>query len=90
MTSAPQPETGPHNTGLAAPDEINLCGRVCPYPVVEIIRAVDQLQSGQKLRCLVDDPLALKAVPEELEEYPDMTLTVSKHAMGWKMEISRN
>ena len=71
-------------------EAIDLCGKVCPYPVVLIVREVDRLQSGQTLRCMVDDPLALKAVPEELEDYADVTISITKQERGWEIIISRD
>lgn len=71
-------------------EAIDLCGRVCPYPVVLIVREVDQLRSGQAVRCLVDDPLAIKAVPEELEDYSDISISINEQAGGWEILISRD
>ncbi|MBN2448046.1 MAG: sulfurtransferase TusA family protein [Phycisphaerae bacterium] len=68
---------------------VNLCGKVCPYPVVMIVREVDRLRSGESLRCLVDDPLAIKAVPEELEDYDDVSISITEHDRGWEITISR-
>lgn len=69
---------------------LDLCGKVCPYPVVQIVREADRLRSGETLRCLVDDPLALKAVPEELEDCPDLTVTIVEQGAGWEITISRH
>jgi TusA-related sulfurtransferase len=69
---------------------LDLCGKVCPYPVVLIVREVDQLRSGETLRCLVDDPLALKAVPEELEDYRDLDISITEKGRGWEIVIARN
>ncbi|MBU0640322.1 MAG: sulfurtransferase TusA family protein [Planctomycetes bacterium] len=66
---------------------VDLCGKVCPYPVVEVVRGVDRLRSGETLRCVVDDPLAIKAVPEELEDYPDLSISIAEHAHGWEIII---
>ncbi len=68
---------------------IDLCGRICPYPVVEIIREVERLRSGETLRCVIDDPLALKSVPEELADFPDVTLTITEHDAAWEIIVSR-
>ncbi|MBN2561505.1 MAG: sulfurtransferase TusA family protein [Phycisphaerae bacterium] len=68
---------------------IDLCGRICPYPVVEIVREVGRLRSGETLRCVVDDPLALKSVPEELEDFPDMTITITKLGKVWEITVER-
>ena len=66
---------------------IDLCGKVCPYPVVEVVREVDRMRSGETLRCVVDDPLAIKAVPEELEDYTDISLSIGKHSDGWEIIV---
>ena len=71
-------------------DTLDLCGRICPYPVVEIVREVERLRPGQTLRCVVDDPLALKSVPEELEEFPDVSITINKHSAGWEVVVKRH
>ena len=68
---------------------LDLCGKVCPYPVVEIVREVERLRPGQMLRCVIDDPLALKSVPEELEEFADVTIMVNKHPAGWELIVKR-
>lgn len=69
--------------------QVDLCGKVCPYPVVHIIRAVEALQPRQSFRCIVDDPLAIKAVPEELADFDDIELTISPAAQGWEIRVRR-
>lgn len=68
---------------------IDLCGKICPFPVVDVIREIDKMQKGQVITFLVDDPLAIKSIPEELREYPDMTLEISEKDKKWKIVISR-
>ena len=70
-------------------NEIDLVGKICPYPVVEIIKAVDRMRSGEKLTFSVDDPLCLKSVPDELEDYEDIEIIVDKMEKGWKIQISK-
>ncbi len=65
----------------------DLCGKVCPYPVVEIHREIDQLRSGEAFRCIVDDPLVLKSVPEEIEDTPGVSLTIAKLEAGWEITV---
>ncbi len=67
----------------------DLCGRICPYPVVEIVREVECLKPGETLRCVVDDPLAIKSVPEELEDFDDVQISIVEHTMGWEITVSR-
>ncbi|MCP4591638.1 MAG: hypothetical protein GY842_12930 [bacterium] len=68
---------------------VDLCGRICPYPVVEVVREVERLRKGETLRCVIDDPLALKSIPEELEDFPDVSLTIVKHDIGWEVIVAR-
>ena len=70
-------------------EEIDLHGKICPYPVVEIIREVAKMRSGETLTFCVDDPLAIKSVPEELEDYTDLEITIKKQSKGWNIIISK-
>lgn len=63
-------------------------GKLCPYCVMSIIREADLLEAGQALQFLVDDPLALKSVPEELEESENYSIVVDKIDNGWSIIIS--
>jgi TusA-related sulfurtransferase len=70
---------------------INLIGKVCPYPIAEIIYEVDRMSDDAKLVFLVDDPLAIKAVPEELEEYEDEGISheIEGRTGYWEIIISK-
>lgn len=69
--------------------EIDLCGQLCPFPVVKVINEVDGMSKGEKKCFLVDDPLAVKSVPEELSDYKDVVLTIEKYANKWLLCIER-
>ncbi len=69
--------------------EISLYGKICPYPVVEIVYEVDRMQEGEKCNFLVDDPLAIKSVPEELEDYDDIAISIDRIDKGWEIGISK-
>ena len=69
--------------------EISLYGKICPYPVVEIVYEVDKMREGEKCRFLVDDPLAIKSVPEELEDYNDIAISIDRIDKGWEIGISK-
>jgi len=69
--------------------EIELLGKNCPFPIMHIIRAVDMMRPGEKLQFLVDDPLAIKSVPEELEEYPDLSFEITPRGRLWVIDIYR-
>ena len=71
-------------------ETLDLCGKVCPYPVVQIIREVDKLRPGESCRCVVDDPLAIKSVPEELEDYEDIEVVIEPRGRVWEVMIRRS
>jgi TusA-related sulfurtransferase len=68
--------------------EIELLGENCPFPIMHIIRAVDMMRPGEKLQFLVDDPLAIKSVPEELEEYPNLSCKITPSGEFWEIVIN--
>ena len=68
---------------------VELTGRFCPYPVVEVIREVDEMTAGQEKVFYVDDPLAVKSIPEELEEYDDITIVVEKQGNKWMIKVEK-
>jgi len=71
------------------PDEVNLYGKICPYPVVQIIQEVYMMRSGETKRFCVDDPLAIKSVPEELEDVKGLTISIENQSKGWNIIISK-
>lgn len=72
------------------PDEPeDLKGMVCPRPIAEIVQAVHAMEKGSTLRFLVDDPLAIRAVPEELEEYGDLDVDVHEVEGHWEIVVTR-
>ncbi len=68
-------------------DKIDLQGKICPMPVVEIINRADHLFAGETIIFLVDDPLAIKSVPEELEDYDNIELVITKNKKYWEIKI---
>lgn len=52
----------PWKTLLNAVKEINLCGMVCPMPVLKTKRALAELDAGQDLCVLTDDPHAVEDI----------------------------
>ena len=70
--------------------EMNLVGKLCPFPVMYIIREVDLMRSGEVLNFRVDDPLAIKSVPEELEEVPGVSVKISEDGESWEITIIKD
>ena len=77
------------NTSLNIIQQFDLRGKLCPYCVMSIIREADLLEEGQTLEFLVDDPLALKSVPEELQECDEFCISINEIEGGWSIIITR-
>lgn len=69
--------------------ELDLKEKICPYVVMEIIRKALKMKSGEKIKFLVCDPLALKSVPEELDDYDVFSIDINSHKEGWEIVIRR-
>ena len=66
---------------IMAEEGLDFCGKVCPYPVVNVIRAVDRLRAGESIKVRFNDPLASRSIPEELEEYKNLTFSGKKRQL---------
>lgn len=56
------PDAAP--TGPAGePVEVDARGKACPMPVIELSRAVEQVEHGTRVRLLATDPAAKVDVP---------------------------
>jgi len=69
--------------------EINLEGEICPFPVMHIVREVDMMRPGETLRFSVDDPLAIKSVPEELEDSPGVSVEIIPVGRAWEIVVKK-
>jgi TusA-related sulfurtransferase len=69
---------------------VDLLTRVCPYVVMYIIREAGKIRPHETRTFLVDDPLAIKSVPEEVAEYyNDLDVAIQAYPEGWEIIISR-
>jgi len=57
---------------------------------MHIVREVEMMRSGETLKFIVDDPLAIKSVPEELEESPDLSVTITKTDRVWEIVVVKS
>jgi TusA-related sulfurtransferase len=71
-------------------ETVDLTGKVCPYPVVNIIRDIERMEEGETRVFCVDDPLAIKSVPEELGEYSDLVFNIEECNDYWKIAVLRH
>jgi len=66
---------------------IDLKGKMCPLPVVIILKMIDNMTAGQEMKFIFDDPMVLKSVPEEMEDYQDVEISIFQHKSFWEMTI---
>lgn len=59
-------------------DELSLKGEVCPYTFVKSKLALEEMESGQVLRVIVDNPESAASVPRSLEIEGHRVLVVSE------------
>lgn len=45
-----------------ADKEIDVCGTCCPMPLIKVRRAIDELNTGQTLQVIGDDPIFEESV----------------------------
>ena len=69
---------------------VNLTGAVCPYPVMVIIEHAEKLKPGESVSFVVDDPLAIKSVPEELEDDAGIDIAIETCKEGWKITVAKS
>lgn len=60
--------------------EINLRGEVCPYTFVKSKLALEQMQSGQVLKVIIDHEPAVKNVPQSMKNEGNEVLGVDSLA----------
>lgn len=58
--------------------ELNLRGEVCPYTFVKSKLALEQLEIGEVLRVIVDNPRSAEDVPRSLANEGNEILKVSR------------
>jgi len=67
---------------------IDVMGKVCPYPVTVTLKALREMEKGDMLKILTNDPLAIKAIPEEIRKSGFET-EVEKIVRGWSINITK-
>ncbi|MES9961370.1 MAG: sulfurtransferase TusA family protein [Sedimenticola sp.] len=80
-------DTQKANTGTTD-NVVDLKGKLCPFAVMCIIKEVDSMQRGETRVFMVDDPLAIKSVPEELADYEAASVDVCKQEKGWEISVT--
>jgi len=68
--------------------QYNLLGKVCPFPVIDTLKAYSELKKGDILEVLIDDPLAKKSIPDELSS-EECDVDIEDIDRGWKIIIKK-
>ena len=69
--------------------EFDLKGKICPFVVMHIIKKISTMEIGDVFKFQVCDPLAIKSIPEELEDYVDLNVEIETINSGWTIIIAR-
>ena len=68
--------------------DIDTMGKVCPYPVTVTLKALREMEKGDSIGLLTDDPLAIKAIPEEIRG-SGFSCDVERIQKGWRIGIKK-
>lgn len=70
-------------------EELNLRGEVCPYTFVKSKLALEELESGQILRIVVDNDESGENVPRSLANEGHQILQVQKRGHDWAIVVRK-
>jgi TusA-related sulfurtransferase len=70
--------------------ELDLTGEVCPYTFVKTKLALEDMQSGQTLRVILDYPESVESVPRSARSEGHRVVEVSQiDAANWQVLIRK-
>lgn len=76
--------------GIVVDREMNLKGEVCPYTFVRSKLAIEEMESGQVLRVILDHLPAVSNVPKSLSLEGDEILGVRRlNGTDWEVVIRK-
>lgn len=71
-------------------EELDLKGEVCPYTFVKSKLALEEMEPGQLLRVIVDNPESAANVPRSLKNEGHAVLSVNKvGAQDWAIIVRK-
>lgn len=77
-------------TGIRVDEELNLHGEVCPYTFVKSKLALEDMEPGQILRVIVDNPESAENVPRSLANEGNEVLSVGQAGGGsWSILVRK-
>lgn len=82
--------TEPAADGGADPAVVDALGRPCPIPVIELARAIGDVEVGGELTVLSDDPGAKVDVPVWCRMKQQEYLGMEEAERGWAFRVRRS
>lgn len=74
----------------AAAESLDLTGEVCPYTFVKSKLALEEMESGQVLTVVVDNPGSAQNVPRSLSSEGHQVLNVSRlNDTDWAITVKK-
>jgi tRNA 2-thiouridine synthesizing protein A len=82
------PSGGIVEEGVKIDKELNLKGKICPYTFIESMLSLEEMETGEVLRIIVDYPPAVCDVPKSLKSEGYEILGVSPvDGTGWAILV---
>lgn len=57
---------------------LDVCGKICPYPDMDTMATLKQMQKGEILEVLLDYPLSLERIPRNLKKQGHRLIVTEK------------
>lgn len=57
---------------------LDVCGKICPYPDMDTMTTLKQMQKGEVLEVLLDYPLSVERIPRSAQKWGHKVLKVEK------------
>ncbi len=67
--------------------DLNLKGKICPYTFIESMLALEEMESGQILRVIVDYPPAVCDVPKSLKNEDEILNVSALNDTDWAILV---
>jgi tRNA 2-thiouridine synthesizing protein A len=70
---------------IRLPEQLDLCGEVCPYTFVRTKLRLEELPVGTELHVLVDHAPAAESVPRSLRAEGQEVVSVAQEGAHWRI-----
>ncbi|MPZ86851.1 MAG: hypothetical protein GEU81_02035 [Nitriliruptorales bacterium] len=72
-----------------APAVVDALGKTCPIPVIDLSRAIGNVQVGEEIVVLADDPGAKLDIPVWCRMKSHEFLGMTEAEVGWRFRVRR-